>query len=275
MDESDIDTTTATTPAHAGGATSAPPGPTRWARTASFGFLLMLVAPLFAVALSIFDQFNAFALIFSAVTAGVALLGRWLVLSGRRWRIVVAVVLAGLGLLANGSQVATLRFVESFWDFAPILVFLTGAVVAVVAGIATLATLSRGEPSPAAAERRIRLTVLAGVGGVLAVSAVVTLTGGDTVDPELRAGATEVRADDFAFSPEVLEANPGDRFIVINDDLSYHTFTIDELGIDVVLLPGDEALVEVPGDAAGTFEFLCTPHVFDDEGMRGTLTVSG
>lgn len=274
MDESDIDTTTAAPGPHGGGARSAPPGPTRWARTASLGFVLMVVAPLFALTLSIIDQFNAFALMFSVVTAVVALLGRWLVVSGRRWRIVGAVVLAGLALLANVDQVATLRLVGSFWDFAPILVFLTGAVVAFVAGIATLVTLSRGEPSPAAAERRIRLTVLAGIGGVLAVSAVVTLTGGTTVDPELRAGAIEVRADDFAFSPEVLEANPGDRFIVINDDLAHHTFTIDELGIDVLLLPGDEALVEVPGDATGTFEFVCTPHVFDDEGMRGRLTVA-
>lgn len=136
MDESDIDTTTAAPGPHGGGARSAPPGPTRWARTASLGFVLMVVAPLFALTLSIIDQFNAFALMFSVVTAVVALLGRWLVVSGRRWRIVGAVVLAGLALLANVDQVATLRLVGSFWDFAPILVFLTGAVVAFVAGIA-------------------------------------------------------------------------------------------------------------------------------------------
>lgn len=251
------------------------PAAAPWAGTASFGFLVMVAATVFGVIPSIIDQVNAFSLVFSAITAIVALLGWWLVRSGRRWRMVIAVVLAALGLLANGAAVAALGLVGSFWDFAPVLVFLTGAIVAVVAGIAAIRRLPDAGTGAVGGERRIQQVVTGGLVGVLAVSAIVTLMGGDTVPAEQRAGATVVLADDFAFDPEGLAAAPGDRIVVVNDDIFYHTFTIDDLGIDVKLLPGDEALVELPDDATGTFQFSCIPHAFDGEGMVGTLTFEG
>ena len=79
-----------------------------------------------------------------------------------------------------------------------------------------------------------------------------------------RASATVVLADDFAIDPEGVAAAPGDRIVVVNDDIFYHSSTIDDLGIDVRLLPGDEALVELPDDATGSPDV----HHFDRHSRR-------
>ena len=247
-------------------------GPGPWARTSAFGFLLILVAVSSSVITSIIDQVNAFALMISGIVGAVALLGAWLAASGRRGRLVAAVVLAALALLGNLEGLWGLLLPASFWDFAPIAVFLVGAVTALVAGIAALRRLGTDPDATAAGERRLRQVLAGGLGLVLLASAVLTVVGGTTVPEEQRAGAIEVSADDYAFAPDAVDAAPGQRLLVVNDDILFHTFTIDELGVDVELLPRDEALVEVPADAAGTYEFYCVPHLFGEgEGMVGTL----
>lgn len=250
------------------------PGPGPWARTSAFGFLVILAAVASSVITSIIDQVNAFALMISGIVAIVALLGAWLAASGRRGRLVAAVLLALLALAGNAEGLWGLALPGSFWDFAPVVLFLVGALTALVAGIAALRRLDTDAAASVAAERRVRQAVVGGLGVVLVISAVLSLTGGTTVSDELRAGAIEVSADDFAFAPDVIDGTPGDAILVVNDDIFYHTFTIDELGIDVSLMPGDEALVAVPDDATGSYEFYCTPHVFGEgEGMIGSLQV--
>jgi plastocyanin len=245
-----------------------------WARTAAFGFLLVLVAPLLMIVMSIIDTPNAFALAVSAVIAIVAGVGAWLAASGRRVRLVIAVMLGVLAVLANLGGLAGLGLPGSFWDFAPVVVFLVGSLTAVVAGIAALRRIGVDEATTAGTERRTRQVVLAGVGVVLVASAVLTATGGDKVPDDLRAGALEITADDFAFTPSEVTATAGQLLVITNEDLVYHEFAVDEWGVDVSLLPGDEVLVEVPADATqGAFTFFCSPHTFDGDGMLGTLRI--
>ena len=47
--------------------------------------------------------------------------------------------------------------------------------------------------------------------------------------------------------------------MVRNDDPFLHTFTVDELGIDIELLPGSSQIVELPA-TAGTCTYYCIPH---------------
>lgn len=154
--------------------------------------------------------------------------------------------------------------------------FLVGAATAAVAGILALRRLGADPADTSSRERGVRRVLVGGLGVVLVASAVLTATGGATVPPEQRAGAIEILADDFAFAPELVQQAAGGAVVVVNDDIFHHTFTIDALGIDVSLLPGDEALVEIPADATGqVHQFVCTPHVFDGDGMVGTLEITG
>lgn len=83
-------------------------------------------------------------------------------------------------------------------------------------------------------------------------------------------GGLAVTAVGFAFDPTELEAAAGDVTIELtNEDDADHTFTIEELDIDVAAGGGESA----SGDAtleAGEYEYVCRIH----PAMQGTLTVS-
>ncbi|MGH2811093.1 MAG: cupredoxin domain-containing protein, partial [Actinomycetota bacterium] len=110
---------------------------------------------------------------------------------------------------------------------------------------------------------------------LMAVSGVLTYTGRSLAsDP---AADETVVASDFSFEPQQVEAETGSTIVVRNDDPFFHTFTIDDLGIDVQLTPGDEILVEIP-DEPGTHVFYCTPHTGEPENpseddMAGELRI--
>lgn len=83
-------------------------------------------------------------------------------------------------------------------------------------------------------------------------------------------GGLAVTAADFAFDPTELEAAAGDVTIdFTNGDDADHTFTIEELDVDIAAGGGESAA----GDATleeGEYEFVCRIH----PAMQGTLTVS-
>ncbi len=88
-------------------------------------------------------------------------------------------------------------------------------------------------------------------------------------------GAVEIGADDFYFEPAQLAAQAGETVTVrvANEGAAPHTFTIDELNVDQVLNPGQEATVTFTPSQAGTLAFYCRFH--RGQGMEGSLTVSG
>ena len=92
----------------------------------------------------------------------------------------------------------------------------------------------------------------------------------------LRRAATEttVTMVDIAFQPDSLTipANTDVTVSLPNTGASLHNFSIDELGIDVDVSPGDtgSATINAP---AGTYEFYCNVPGHKEAGMLGTLTV--
>ena len=79
---------------------------------------------------------------------------------------------------------------------------------------------------------------------------------------------------DIAFQPDALSipANTDVTVSLPNTGAALHNFSIDELGIDVDVAPGDtgSATINAP---AGTYEFYCNVPGHKEAGMLGTLTV--
>ena len=84
----------------------------------------------------------------------------------------------------------------------------------------------------------------------------------------------ELELDDFYFGPTVLQGEAGQQVTLTmhNEGDAAHTFTIEELGIDEELQPGDEGVsVDVTFPDAGSLPFVCTFH--RGQGMLGALSV--
>lgn len=89
--------------------------------------------------------------------------------------------------------------------------------------------------------------------------------------------ATQVglELDDYYFSPTVLSGEAGQTLELRlgNAGEAAHTFTVDALGIDVTVEPGQEARVDVTFPDSGAFAFICRFHA--GRGMRGGLSAGG
>ncbi|HEY5640411.1 MAG TPA: cupredoxin domain-containing protein [Dehalococcoidia bacterium] len=85
-------------------------------------------------------------------------------------------------------------------------------------------------------------------------------------------GAITVQAIDFAFDKESISAAPGAIVEVgfSNDGLASHTFTVDEIEVDLLLAGGETGTLQFtfPDES---FEFYCRIH----PQMRGTLEPGG
>ena len=84
-----------------------------------------------------------------------------------------------------------------------------------------------------------------------------------------------VVSNDIFFEPTELTipANTNVKFILPNEGAAAHDFSIDELGIEEAIAPGEtkEVIVNAP---AGTYEFYCSVPGHKQAGMVGTLTVT-
>ena len=76
----------------------------------------------------------------------------------------------------------------------------------------------------------------------------------------------------FAFAPADLTFNVGDtvKFEFVGES-AFHTFTVEELGIDVDVGGGETVNFEFTFDTPGTYDLICVPH--QALGMVGTITV--
>lgn len=153
---------------------------------------------------------------------------------------------------------------DSFFDF-----FLGWAlIVSSVVGAAAAVPVWRGTDSEGG---RARLALVAS--GLLlvilaAVGAVATLTTKSVVAAE---GDVAVAAEDAEFTPADLEAESGEVGIhVDNRDQLRHTFTIDELDVNLELPAGKGARTSFSADP-GEYAFHCAVPGHED--MKGTLTL--
>jgi plastocyanin len=202
-----------------------------------------------------------------------------LVRQRRTWMRVVALVLALAVAMALFWTMFGLAAPASFFDFVPGLLVVPGVLIALVAGIASLRAGRRDATRAASPRERTAMVAIGGALGALAVvSAVLSLAGRETVsDAEAAEADFVVDLKDFEFDQATYETTGDVTVLVKNSDPFLHTFTVDELGIDVELNAGSEKLVTIPGEP-GTYVLYCEPHTSDPEDpgeddMAATLTV--
>ena len=261
--------------------TAPPPGAGtghgRWTRLATLGLLMMAAGPaVLLIGGNLLGGATSEDLPFFGGTMIVALIGAFLVWRFGLWSKVVGIILALLTGMALFWTAFGLFSPNSFFDFVPGLLVPPGLIIAIVGCIAAIVAARRGRASEeASGERKTMRIVLAIVGTLALVSAVLTFTSRSTVEEGAEV-ATTVAAADFEY-PDTLELNAGDTILVRNDDAFLHTFTVDELDIDVQIGPKSEELIEIP-EGSGSYVFYCEPHTSspDEPGegdMAGELTI--
>ncbi len=95
----------------------------------------------------------------------------------------------------------------------------------------------------------------------------------EVVPPE--EAVVNVTAGEGYFEPDVITVGQGQDVTVVIENVTDidHTFTIDELDIDVRLEPGAQEEVTFTATEEGTFEFYCDEPGHRDAGMYGYLEV--
>lgn len=113
-------------------------------------------------------------------------------------------------------------------------------------------------------------------GGALMVVAVIVagLSASGAESDERSEGDVAVRAANIEFDPGTVTVKAGDEIgvHVDNADLVRHTFTVDELDLEIDVPPGKQRRATFSAEA-GSYEFHCA--VPGHETMKGELVVEG
>ena len=195
---------------------------------------------------------------------GMALLVR----GGKAGVIMIGVVgLVYLVLLAPFVGEA-FAFPASTLDFVINLVSISGALAVIIGAVATLRSGSEDARSPAVRSVGIVLLLVVVAGSAFSVFARLTRE-----DPLGQPSDITITAEDTEYSPEEVEltGTAGDSlsFFIQNEDLTAHTFTIDELDVDEAIPGGGSARVELETVEGGTYEYYCS--ITGHEEMKGTI----
>lgn len=231
-----------------------------WVNLMALGAAILLIAPVIPMIAEGFDPF--FAILIAPPLVGLILLR----LARKVGIIWLGVVSLALLLMNAGFIPDALMHPESPADFVPVSMLTAGGLIAVVSTIpAFRAALGRDSDSrfPKVAAGVAVVLVAAAVAGSLAARQMVT-------SDARGSGSIAVTQENFAFGPRTISAQSGEvTLFVTNNDSSRHTFTVDELGVDVSIAPGQSRVIRFDAEA-GSFRFYCKPH---DPGMDGELIV--
>jgi plastocyanin len=193
------------------------------------------------------------------------------------WAKIVAIVVALAGLAMLFWTAFSIANLASFFDFVPALLVVPGAIIAIVASIAGMVANRRGHvvAGREGGERRAIGVVLAVLGVLAVVSAVLTISSRSNVGATDAAAQVDLKS--FEFDQASYSVPGGASVAVRNEDPFTHTFTIDALGIDVELGPGDAVVVNIPAQA-GTYVVYCKLHTADPQNptsddMASSITV--
>jgi plastocyanin len=207
------------------------------------------------------DSEDAF---FFVIVGLIAWVGAFLVWRFGTWAKFVGILCALVVAGAVWWTIFALQSPTSFFDFMPAVLVVPGALIAIIAAISAIVAKRRGHGSEVAVGgERMAIRLVVGIVVVLAL-----LSGGLTF-----AGATDVEDSDadvvvvlsnFEFDKEQYTFEPGTAVLVRNEDPFLHTFTVDEIGIDIVVGPASEELVEIP-DEPGSYVLYCRPHTFEPD----------
>jgi uncharacterized cupredoxin-like copper-binding protein len=83
-------------------------------------------------------------------------------------------------------------------------------------------------------------------------------------------------ASDIAWNITTINAkvNQPIEITVTNSGALDHDLVIDELGVDILLAPGDTEVVTVTPDQAGTIPYICSIPGHEEAGMVGEIVVT-
>jgi plastocyanin len=174
-----------------------------------------------------------------------------------------------LALLGTSAPflVDALAHPESIADFLPLSAFTLATLIGVVAAIPSFRQ-GRDPDSPSSSAKRVGVAAT-GLFAAAVVVSVVAFTGIESVPA--RADDIQIVTSDLRFEPAAIEADGGTISVhVTNRDSTRHTFTVDELGVDLSIPPDSAQRVTFMAEA-GTYRFYCRPHA---PGMEGRLIVA-
>jgi len=218
----------------------------------------------FVIAMIGAGSIEAFFLAMAApIVVGLLVVWRW-----RRTGIAVLGVVLFAELLSSAPFLAdALAHPETPSDFLPLTLFSVATVVGSVAAVPAF----RRARLPARQPSRSAMTVTVAAVVVLVAATVVSFAAAGRVDSvTAQPGDIELTTTDFQFDTRTVTTDTGTVAVTVtNDDATRHTFTIDELGVDLNVPPGTTQRVTFPADA-GTYSFYCIPHA---PGMAGELIV--
>jgi len=92
---------------------------------------------------------------------------------------------------------------------------------------------------------------------------------------ETSAREIELVARDIAWSQDLIQVEPGQtvRLLLSNEGALDHDLVIKDLGVDIALAPGENAVIELVFTENGNFEYICSVPGHEEAGMVGQLIV--
>ena len=199
------------------------------------------------------------------VFAALVLIGAFLARRGGRAGPIMLVIISVAVIALNAPFIIeAVEVPASTADFLLGTASTALALGVLIASIGTLRSKGASSRAPRALAMGISVALVALVG--VAVVARVTYD-----QPVAASGDVTLVTENSEFAPEAISAASGEVTVFVeNADNTLHTFTIEELGVDLQI-PG-KSTARVSFDAgAGAYEFVCKPH--KDFGMTGTLDV--
>ncbi len=199
-------------------------------------------------------------LVFGVIWIGALL---WLGRAARGPAVLLLISFVAFIALSAPFTIPALAVPASAGDFVLNLLGLLAAVAGIVAAVA----VARGRTDAAPAARSLAVAAAA----VFVVASGYSVYATATYDSAtLQEGDLELVAKDIEFQQKSLQAEGGEIAVFVdNQDQTLHTFTIEELDVDLDVPASKSARVTFDAEP-GEYEFFCEPH---KEDMKGTLTV--
>lgn len=234
------------------------PGRFGWIKLLAVGAGVSALGPLVPMLIDGFEPFLA--VLMAPLLIGLAVL-RFARRTGVVW---LGIVSLALLVMNAGFAADAVQHPESPADFVPVMMLTVGGLLAVAATVPAFRA-ARGRTSNSSVPR------IAAIAGVVLVAVAVAgsvVAKGMVTNDSPAIGSTQVDMEDFAFGPRQIAAESGEvKLFVTNNDNARHTFTVDELGVDVSIAPGQSRQITFDAEA-GEYRFYCKPH---DPGMDGDL----
>ncbi len=160
--------------------------------------------------------------------------------------------------------IPTLTVPSSAGDFLTTIASFGAAIVGIVAAISVL---RRRHETMSGTPRTLGLVAVGLLVVAIAVSVISTL---GYQEPAAQEGDIALTTENIEFSETSLDAEAGEISVFVdNADGTLHTFTIDELDVNLAIPASKSARITFQAEP-GTYEFYCAPH---KEDMEGTLEV--